>query len=87
MFLEILNAIYLSDYKIRLFFNNGQNMVVDFSDELNERIFEPLKDKSVFQLFIIKYNTIEWSNGADFAPEYLFELGKSQMELNKKYAV
>ena len=87
MFLEILNAIYLSDYKIRLFFNNGQNMVVDFSDELNGRIFEPLREKSVFKLFIIKYNTIEWSNGADFAPEYLFELGKCQMEMNKKYAV
>ena len=62
-------------------------MVVDFSDELNGRIFEPLREKSVFKLFIIKYNTIEWSNGADFAPEYLFELGKCQIEMNKKYAV
>ncbi len=87
MFLEILNATYLADYKIRLFFNNGQNMIIDFSDELNGRIFEPLKEKSVFQVFTIKYNTIEWSNGADFAPEYLFELGKSQMEINQKYAV
>jgi len=27
------------------------------------------------QSFVIKYNTFEWSNGADFAPEYLYEFG------------
>ena len=24
--------------------------------------------------FTVKYNTIEWENGADFAPEYLLSL-------------
>ena len=87
MFLEILNAVYQSDYRINLFFNNGETIIVDLSDELDGKIFEPLKDKSFFQLFTIKYNTIEWSNGADFAPEYLFELGKKQLAANKRYAV
>jgi hypothetical protein len=23
----------------------------------------------------VKYNTVEWANGADYAPEYLYEIG------------
>ena len=76
MFIEVLNAKYLGDYKIYIIFNNGISKTVDLSDKLNGSIFEPLKDKVYFQSFTIKYNTIEWNNGADFAPEYLYEIGK-----------
>lgn len=34
-------------------------------------------DAHVILLFVhpaVKYNTVEWENGADFAPEYLLEL-------------
>jgi len=75
MFLEVLQAKYLGEYKIHLIFNNGESKIVDLSDKLIGSIFEPLKDKLYFQSFTIKYNTIEWNNGADFAPEYLYEIG------------
>lgn len=76
MFLEITNAYYLSEYKILLNFNTGDSKVVDLKNELTGSIFEPLKDINFFKNFTIKYNTIEWNNGADFAPEYLFQIGK-----------
>lgn len=75
MFLEVSNAEYLGDYKINLIFNNGVSKTVDLSDKLSGKVFEPLKDKTYFQSFRIKFNTIEWNNGADFAPEYLYEIG------------
>jgi len=86
MFIEVLDAKYLVDYKIRLLFSTGESKIVDLSEELTGKVFEPLKDKSYFQSFKIKYNTIEWSNGADFAPEFLFELGKKQESRDKKRA-
>ena len=86
MFLEITDVKYLRDYKIKLIFNSGESKTVDLSEELTGKVFEPLKDKSYFQTFTIKYNTIEWSNGADFAPEFLFELGKKQESKDKKCA-
>ncbi len=76
MFLEITNANYLSEYKISLNFNTGDTKIVDLQNELKGSIFEPLKDVNYFKNFSIKYNTIEWNNGADFAPEYLYQIGK-----------
>lgn len=78
MFLEIIKANYIEDYKIEFQFNNGEICLVDLINELNGSIFVPLKDKALFKDFKIIYNTIEWKNGADFAPEYLYELAKIQ---------
>ena len=73
MFLEITAAEYLEDYKVILHFCNGENRIIDLYPLLEGEVFEPLKDKQYFKNFTIKFNTIEWENGADFAPEYLYE--------------
>jgi len=74
MFLEVSKAKYLDNYKIALMFNNGENKVVDLKNELNGEVFAPLHDLDYFKNFQIKYNTIEWENGADYAPEYLYKI-------------
>ena len=75
MFLEVSKAVYLEDYRISLTFNNGETKTVDFQNELNGTIYEPLRQLDNFKKFQVKYNTIEWANGADYAPEYLYEIG------------
>jgi len=74
MFLEVSKAVYLDNYRILLTFNNGEIKTVDLQSELNGAVYEPLQKLDYFKDFQIKYNTIEWSNGADFAPEYLYEI-------------
>lgn len=74
MFLEVSHAEYLDGYRLKLTFNNGQVRFVDLQSSLNGVIFEPLKQLDFFKRFSIKFNTIEWENGADFAPEYLYEI-------------
>ena len=75
MFLEVVKAQYLNEYKIKLWFNNDVVKIVDLSTSLNGEAFIPLKDADCFKSFSIRFNTIEWENGADFAPEYLYEIG------------
>lgn len=78
MFLHIIDVKYLNDYKLRLTFNDGVIKDVDLQNELYGKVFEPLKDINLFkQVKINSTNTtIEWPNGADFAPEFLYEIGK-----------
>lgn len=74
MFTEVVRAEYVNNYKIKLWFNNKVTKVVDLLPSLKGIVFEPLKDIDYFKQFKIKYNTLEWENGADFAPEYLISL-------------
>lgn len=69
----ITNANYLKDYQIELEFNNSKKGIVDFEQYLNKKIFEPLKDVSIFKKFKLNSWTIEWENGADFSPEFLLD--------------
>lgn len=73
MFTHVVQAKYTGDYKIWLSFNDGAKGEIDLSSELYGEIFEPLKDISFFKSFTLEGHTLSWSNGADFAPEFLRE--------------
>ena len=75
MILHVKEATYLHDYVLRIRFNNGAEGEVDLSDELEGEVFGPLKDLDVFQSFTVDpvLETVVWGNGADFAPEFLYE--------------
>ena len=75
MFIEVIEAEYLNGYKIKLLFNNGETRIVDLGNSLNGSVFAPLRNLEYFKRFSIKFNTIEWENGADFAPEFLYNIG------------
>ena len=73
MFTHVIQAKYLDGYRIHLAFNDGMEGDVDLGDELDGKVFEPLKDVSFFKSFCLEGHTLSWSNGADFAPEFLRE--------------
>jgi len=72
--LWITKAEYLKGYQLELTFNNNVTKLVDLKDCLHGEIFKPLNDIEKFKQFKLTDWTIEWYNGADLAPEYLFEL-------------
>jgi len=76
--LRVTDVTWLEDYRLRLVFNDGVAKEVDLRDELYGEIFEPLKDTKFFRRVAVnpETNTIQWPNGADFAPEFLYEIGR-----------
>jgi len=77
MFLHVVSVGHLEGYKLRLTFNDGVTKDVDLKDELWGQVFEPLVDLGLFKQVTVNPDTetIEWPNGADFAPEFLYEIG------------
>ena len=75
MFLHVKQAKYLGDYRIWLRFNDSAEGEIDLFDSLHGEVFEPLRNIDEFQKFTVdpELETIVWSNGADLAPEFLYE--------------
>ena len=69
---SVTEARYLGGYRVWLRFDDGLEGEVNLDGELIGPVFEPLKDPEVFKNFAVDH-TLEWPNGADFAPEFLYE--------------
>ncbi len=72
---KLQEAKYQGDYRVWLKFADGVEGEVDLKSELWGEIFEPLKDKTRFAELALnrELETIVWPNGADFAPEFLYQ--------------
>jgi hypothetical protein len=74
----VTDVNYLNDYKLRLKFEDNSEKIVDLEPHLDGPIFEPLRDIDFFRKVTVNtdIDTIVWPNSADFAPEFLYEIGK-----------
>lgn len=75
MFLHVKEAKYLHDYVIWLRFNDGAEGEINLEGELDGEVFGALKDRQLFEKFRVdpELETVVWDNGADLAPEFLYE--------------
>ena len=89
MFLHIINAEYIDEYKVQVSFNNGQDGTADLSCvPLKGGVFSQLKEKSIFAKLKVdkELATIVWPNGADLAPEYIyFQAFKDKPALQQQF--
>ena len=56
-------------------FNDGAEGKINLEGELEGEMFSPLRDLDQFKRFSVdpEIETIVWENGADLAPEFLYE--------------
>jgi hypothetical protein len=70
---SVVRAEYRGGFRIHLTFNDLSERTVDFRRWLQGPVFEALKDPAYFRKFLIDGGTVAWPNGADIAPETLYE--------------
>jgi len=71
---EVTEIKYAGGYRYYVVFDDGASGEVDFSEYLARGpVFEPLRDMDFFKSARIEGGTIAWPNGADIAPESLYE--------------
>lgn len=73
-FNEVISVEYRRDYVFRVVFDDGLEGDVDLAEYLDAGpVFAALKDFTLFRRASIEGGTIAWPNGADIAPETLYE--------------
>lgn len=76
----LVDAVYRGDYRVFVRFNDGKESEIDLENYIKskneETVFAPLKELEFFQTvhFDSDLDTIVWANGADIAPERLYEM-------------
>lgn len=75
MFLHVTEVAYLHDYTLWVRFNDGTEGEVNLEGELDGKVFGPLRNEDLFRTAHVdpEIRTVVWDNGADFAPEFLYE--------------
>lgn len=72
---------HVRDHVLWLEFSDGISGEADLGDALVGPVFEPLRDPRAFARVRLGAETIEWPNGADWAPESLHERVLAQISL------
>jgi len=77
MYLSVNAVKALDDYKLELTFENNETKIFDVGPYLDTGMFKILKDKSIFKMVKVSFDTISWPNGIDLDPEVLYEKSKA----------
>jgi hypothetical protein len=72
---DVIKIEYKGGFVYHIVFDDGKCGDIDFSEYVGRGpVFEPLQDTAFFKRATIEGGTISWPNGADIAPETLYEI-------------
>lgn len=76
MIIHVTDVQVVGLYSLELTFDDGTRKRVNLRRELYGSVFEPLRDPEYFAKARVDPDsrTVCWPNGADFAPDYLYQL-------------
>jgi hypothetical protein len=78
---DVVGVEVSGEYRLHLTFDDGTVGEVDFAGREWRGVFEPLQDPEYFARVAVDADagTITWPNGADMAPEPLYEQARQNL--------
>jgi len=70
---EIIEVIPRENYRLEIAFGDGERAIVDVKPLMKRKVFQPLKDKSLFRQVEIdhKFGGVQWPNGPDVCIDWI----------------
>ncbi len=71
---KVVSVEPMGDYQLRVTFDDNTTGIVSLGERLFGPVSEPLRDPAIFRkVFVDEFGVICWPNGADLAPDALYE--------------
>ena len=80
MYAGITEVLATDDHKLLLTFDNGERRLFDIAPYLSIGRFAELRSIEAFQKIGVSFDTVEWENGLDLDPEFLYEKSEKMLE-------
>lgn len=83
---KVIEVKALEGYRLWVRFRDGTAGTISLADELWGPVFEPLKDPQLFLQASVdpEFETVTWPNGADLAPEFLYQAARRGVPADAK---
>lgn len=73
MYPSVIKVTATNNYHIFVEFDNDEKGVLDMGPYLSFGVFSKLKDPKVFNTVRVSFDTVEWANGVDLDPKFVYE--------------
>ncbi len=69
----VVNVVPRDNYQIYIEFDNDECGILNMEPYLDFGIFSKIKDQSLFVKVRVSFDTIEWGNGIDLDPQFVYD--------------
>lgn len=69
---RVIDAVPLDNYRLKLFFANGEQGIYDCTGLLHFGVFQELQDQNYFKRVNVEHGTVVWPHEQDICPDTLY---------------
>jgi hypothetical protein len=73
VYLAISEVVANQDFSLSIVFETGEMRILDMKPYLDFGVFKRLRDFERFRRVRIAFDTIEWDDGVDLDPEFVYQ--------------
>ncbi|OQK18403.1 hypothetical protein AU255_11470 [Methyloprofundus sedimenti] len=73
MYPSVIKIVPKDNYQVYVEFDNNECRILNMEPYLNFGVFSKIKDLNLFSQVRVSFDTVEWGNGIDLAPQFVYE--------------